>query len=92
MRFVVFGLAVIMTAMTSTAVADFIRCGNDLVQKGDHVSAVHSKCGQPLRTTQLENEFGAMFGKRELYSDVCGSRDRLVTYRDERVVRIDILR
>lgn len=86
-------LIMVLTLLLSTAAAaDYMRCGNDLVLKGDHVVEVHDKCGEPVRTTRLENEFGAVVGKREVYDSAHGSRDHLVTYRDERVIRIDRLR
>ncbi|QIT56104.1 DUF2845 domain-containing protein [Aquisalimonas sp. 2447] len=85
-------LAVLLLAASGTVAADHMRCGNDLVLKGDHVSQVHSKCGEPVRTTRLENEFGARVGKREMYDSAHGTGNHVVTYRDERVVSIERLR
>lgn len=86
------GLALAMAFASSTAAASSMRCGNDLVRKGDHISEVHGKCGPPATSTVLENKYGAAVGKQELYDNVRGSRDRLVTYHGDRVVRIEILR
>ncbi|SEO70927.1 DUF2845 domain-containing protein [Aquisalimonas asiatica] len=88
-RIIVATLALIAVA---PAAADFMRCGNDLVQRGDHIAEVHRKCGEPVRTSVLENEYGAAVGKREVYDSAHGSRDHLVTYHGERVVRIERLR
>ncbi len=87
------GVTALLVLLAAGAVsADSMRCGNDLVLKGDHVSEVHKKCGEPVRSTTLENEFGATIGKREIYDSAHGSRDHLVTYRDERVISIERLR
>ena len=35
------------TAATAPALADFLRCGNALIQEGDTAGYVAEKCGQP---------------------------------------------
>ncbi|WP_290648099.1 DUF2845 domain-containing protein [Aquisalimonas sp.] len=84
--------AVVLLLASSTLDAAPMRCGNDLVRTGDHITGVHDKCGQPIRTTRLVNRFGAVVGWREIYDSARGSRNHQVTYEGERVVRIELLR
>ena len=80
-------------ALVSTALdAAPMRCGNDLVREGDHITEVHEKCGEPMRVTELENKYGAKVGWREVYDSARGSRNHQVTYEGDRVVRIELLR
>lgn len=74
------------------ASADSMRCGNDLILPGDHITEVHEVCGEPVRTTEIENRFGARVGTREVYETGYGRPRHSVTYEDDRVVAIERIR
>ncbi len=40
-------LLTIILLLSFAAAAQALRCGNDLVQKGDHITEVLEKCGEP---------------------------------------------
>ena len=84
-------IAVAMLALAMPFAADAMRCGQDLVSKGDHITDVHAKCGEPIRTIKLTNRHGAQVGLREVYDSSRGTRKHEVTYRSDRVVDIERL-
>lgn len=90
MRWMVSVLGLVFLATSLEAAP--MRCGNDLVRTGDHITEVEAKCGEPIRATRVENEYGATAGWRKVYDGAHGSRNHEVTFVGDRVTRIELLR
>jgi|GEM_PF-6671192 len=85
-------LAILLVLVTPTTQAAGMRCGNDLVQRGDSIVGVRDKCGDPIHQADLVNDRGRVIGT-VLYFDLgYGRNDRRVVFRGGRVVAIERVR
>jgi hypothetical protein len=85
-------LALLVAAPALEAAAAGLRCGNDLVQRGDSIVHVRQKCGDPLHQADLVNDRGKVIGTVLYFDPGYGRKDRRVTFRGGRVVSIERLR
>ncbi len=72
--------------------ADGLRCGNELVQRGDSIVSVEKACGEPMRKSNLVNDYGKVIGTVLYFEGGYGRSDRRVVFRGGRVVDIERLR
>lgn len=85
-------LVLVLILVGPSAHADGLRCGNDLVQRGDSIISVERKCGEPIREADLVNDRGKVVGTILYFDAGYGKADRRVTFRAGRVVRIERVR
>lgn len=81
--------AVVFLVMFSAAAAaaDTIRIGDRIVMTGMSTADVIDRAGQPSRTIQLENEYGAGVGERWEYYR--GRKQYSVWLQGGKVVKVD---
>lgn len=60
-------IAVVLALFASIAIADTVRIDNRIVTTGMSLAEVIDRVGQPSRTVQLENVYGAGVGERWEY-------------------------
>lgn len=83
-------LALLFGLLAATSVnADGLRCGNDLVSKGDSIVSVERSCGPPIREAELVNAYGKRIGTVWYVDGGYGRNDRRVEFRGGRVARIE---
>lgn len=85
------GLLSILLA-AATAHADGLRCGNDLVAKGDSIVSVERSCGPPMRQADLVNAHGKRIGTVWYIDAGYGRDNRRVEFRGGRVASIERIR
>jgi len=78
---------VLIAAFALPAWAQSVAFGNKLVTVGDPIGKVFQVAGQPSRTVQLQNKFGASVGERLEY--YIGNKTVLITVRGGSVVYIE---
>lgn len=77
---------VLAAAFALPAWAQSVAFGSKLITVGDPVGKVFQVAGQPARTVQLENKFGANNGERLEY--YVGNKTILITVRGGTVVQV----
>ena len=60
-------IAVVFALFASAAIADTIRIDNRIITTGMSLAEVIDRAGQPSRTVQLQNVYGAGVGERWEY-------------------------
>lgn len=80
--------SLILASAIASAEVKSMRCGNTLVQRGDHITEVRARCGDPEFSQEVQNKFGATIGLREVYDIGHGRPKHEVTYHGTEVVRI----
>lgn len=82
-----FLIAVLLALLSATAAADTIRIGDRIVTTGMSIAEVMQRAGQPSRTVQLENVYGAGVGERWEYYR--GNKQYNVWLSGGKVVKVD---
>ncbi|TQE98734.1 MAG: DUF2845 domain-containing protein [Spiribacter salinus] len=87
------GVATLAALLSATpASADSLRCGQSLVQPGDHITEVVQDCGEPDRTTNIVNNEGVRIGTKATYTGDDRTHTRIVVYRGDQVIRVEVIR
>lgn len=76
-----------MLASTFATAADTIRIGDRIITTGMSTADLIDRAGQPSRTIQLENEYGAGVGERWEYYR--GRKQYSVWLQGGKVVKVD---
>ena len=80
-------IAVVFALVASVAIADTIRIDNRIITTGMSLAEVIDRAGQPSRTVQLENVYGAGVGERWEYYR--GKKQYNVWVSGGKVVKVD---
>ena len=71
-------LATTLILASTAAVADSMRCGGALIQRGDSITKLMRECGEPIYQEEVQNRRGAVIGTRYFYDSGRWSGERKV--------------